>query len=81
MATVSTSVPTLVAGDKLTLAEFLLRWENMTNLKRAELIGGIVYMPTPVSVEHGDTENLASTWAGVYAASTPGCVASTMPRQ
>src|SRR5437764_15756 len=76
MASAPITVPPLVAGDRLTLGEFLQRWAARPAIKRAELIGGIVYMPSPVSIEHGDIENLVATWLGVYAAATPGCAAS-----
>jgi Uma2 family endonuclease len=48
----------------------------MPHIKRAELIGGVVYLPSPLSWSHGSTENDASTWLGVYKAATPGCAAS-----
>jgi Uma2 family endonuclease len=73
MATVvEKSVPPLVAGDKLTRAEFLRRWEAHPEIKNAELIGGIVYMASPVSVEHGDMDGDVGTWLGTYKAATPG---------
>jgi hypothetical protein len=71
-ATVERSVPPLSAGDKLTRQEFLRRWEADPEIKKAELIGGLVFMPSPVSVEHGDTEADVGTWLGVYKATTPG---------
>lgn len=67
------AVPELVAGDFLTRDEFLRRWEAMPHIKCAELIQGVVYMPSPVSVQHGDTEHHVGTWLGVYEAATPGC--------
>jgi Uma2 family endonuclease len=74
LATVDQDVPPLVFGDFLSRDEFLRRWDAMPELKRAELIRGIVYMPpSPVSWEHGGTENDVSTWLGVYKAATPGC--------
>src|SRR3954467_11172818 len=73
MATVEQEVPPLVRGDFLSRDEFLRRWEAMPEVKRAELIKGVVYMPSPVSPRHGDTENEVGTWLGVYTASTPGC--------
>jgi len=73
MATVEKRVPPLVAGDYLTRDEFLRRWEAMPELKRAELIQGVVYMPSPLGFEHGDTDHHVGTWIGVYEASTPGC--------
>ena len=39
-------------GDRLTLEEFLDRWEKMPDLMSAELIDGQVYMASPVSAEH-----------------------------
>ena len=38
-------LPPLREGDRLTREEFLRRWEAMPDLKWAELIDGIVYMP------------------------------------
>jgi Uma2 family endonuclease len=65
-------VPPLVAGDKLTRAEFLRRWEAHPEIKRAELIGGIVFMPSPVSLEHGDTHLDVGGWLFTYKLATPG---------
>ena len=48
------SPPPLRDGDRLTSDEFLRRWEAMPDLKHAELIDGIVHMPSPVSYKHGD---------------------------
>jgi hypothetical protein len=72
MATVAQRVPPLVAGDRLTRDEFLRRWEADPDIKKAELIGGIVYMSSPVSAEHGDMEGDVGTWLGTYKANTPG---------
>lgn len=60
------------AGENLTRAEFLRRWEAHPEIKNAELIGGTVYMPSPVSVEHGDMDGDVGAWLGVYRAATPG---------
>lgn len=65
-------VPPLAAGDHLTRDEFLRRWRAQPDIKRAELIGGRVYMPSPVSGEHGIMDRWVSTWLGVYEAATPG---------
>src|SRR5947209_645384 len=65
-------VPPLAAGDKLTREEFLRRWRAHPEIKNAELIGGIVYMSSPVSVDHGDVDGDVGTWLGVYKAATPG---------
>jgi Uma2 family endonuclease len=67
------SPPPLRHGDRLSREEFLRRWEAMPELKRAELIDGIVYMPSPVSDIHSDYDNRTSWWLSHYAADTPGC--------
>ena len=73
MATViEQRVPPLAAGDRLTREEFLRRWEAHPEIKNAELIGGIVYMSSPVTVEHGETEFDVGGWLSVYKAATPG---------
>jgi Uma2 family endonuclease len=73
MSTAEKAVPPLAAGDKLTRAEFLRRWEAMPKVKKAELIGGIVYLPSPLSREHAVVDCRIAVWLGTYAASTPGC--------
>ena len=47
-------VPPLEPGDRLSRAEFERRYEAMPELKKAELIEGVVYMPSPVRLRrHG----------------------------
>ncbi len=75
MSMVEQEVPLLVAGDKLTRDEFLRRWEAMPAVKFAELIGGIVYMPSPLSRGHGVPDLQVACWLGYYAAFTIGCEA------
>ena len=70
--TVKQRIPELVAGDKLTRAEFLRRWEADPEIKNAELMGGIVYMPSPVSLDHGVMDGDVGSWLGAYRAATPG---------
>lgn len=68
-----TPVPPLRAGDRLTRAEFERRYEAMPDVTKAELIEGVVYMPSPVSTdEHGAPHADTITWLGVYRAFTPG---------
>ncbi|MBI1790916.1 MAG: Uma2 family endonuclease [Acidobacteria bacterium] len=69
-----TSQP-LVAGERLSRDEFLRRWELLPHIKRAELIGGVVYMPSPVSIGHAVPDLLAGAWLANYVAATPGCEA------
>jgi Uma2 family endonuclease len=70
-------IPPLENGDQLTRPEFERRYEAMPHLKKAELIGGVVYMPSPVRHRGHGLEHIAlSTWLGVYTAATPGIEAS-----
>jgi Putative restriction endonuclease len=65
-------VPPLAAGDKLTREEFLRRWEADPEIKKAELIGGLVYMSSPVSIEDGEMEGDVGGWLSLNRAATPG---------
>jgi hypothetical protein len=63
----------------LTRPEFERRYEAMLHLKKAELIEGVVYMPSPVRHEgHGRQHFTLNWWLGGYIA-TPGVEAVTMP--
>src|SRR5262245_58447037 len=66
--------PPLRDGDRLSREEFLRRWEAMPDLKHAELIDGVVYMPSPVGRKHGDIHSCLDNWLGHYRAATVGCV-------
>jgi Uma2 family endonuclease len=60
-------------GDRLTRAEFERRYEAMPHIKKAELIEGIVHMPSPVHFEsHAEKHGQIITWLGTYYAATPG---------
>lgn len=59
-------------GDRLTRAEFERRYQTMPNLKKAELIEGVVYMGSPVRVIHGQPHAQIMTWLGTYWTATPG---------
>lgn len=69
----SQKIPPLENGDRLTRPEFERRYEAMPEVKKAELIEGVVYMPSPVRYEgHGRQHVALASWLGVYSASTPG---------
>lgn len=69
-------VPLLQPGDRLTVEEFERRYEAMPELKKAELIEGVVYMSSAVRFEdHGRPHADVMTWLGTYAAFTPEVVA------
>jgi Uma2 family endonuclease len=71
------SPPPLRDGDRLTRDEFIRRWEAMPDLKHAELIDGIVYMPSPVSKKHSRFDLVLSWWLASYEFGTPGCEAGS----
>jgi len=75
MSIVEQALLPLMGGDNLTREEFLERWWAMPLLKRAELLGGVVFMPSPVSRPHGRAEYLVAHWLGDYVLNTPGCEA------
>lgn len=65
------AVPPLRHGDRMDVAEFERRWDAMPEVKKAELIDGVVYM-TPVSAAHGVPHFNFNTWLGLYQLLTPG---------
>jgi Uma2 family endonuclease len=70
----------LEAGDHLTRPEFERRYAAMPDLKKAELIEGIVYMPAALRYrKHGKPHGDMMTWLGTYAATTPGVEAADNP--
>lgn len=65
--------PPLQAGDRLTRSEFERRYQAMPHVTKAELIEGVVYMPSPVSNEgHSSPHFDLITVLGVYRSQTPG---------
>ena len=64
--------PPLESGDRLTRHEFERRYDAMPHVKKAELIEGVVYMPTPVHLSHGKSHSWVIGWLMVYRAATPG---------
>src|SRR5580704_12546620 len=66
-------MPPLEPGDRLTREEFERRYEAMPHLKKAELIEGVVYMPSPVRHRrHGHPHFQLIGWLAAYEAATPG---------
>ncbi len=65
------SPPPLHSGDSLSRAEFERRYEAHPEIKKAELIEGVVYMSPPVRHSlHGRPHADLITWLGVYRAAT-----------
>jgi hypothetical protein len=65
-------VPPLVEGQRLDQPTFHARYEAMPPATRAELIGGVVSMPSPAGYEHGGSMVPAVVWLDRYAEHTPG---------
>lgn len=70
------SIPPLRDGDHLTRAEFERRYQAMPEVKKAELIAGVVYLPSPVSNHHAATHFDMIGLLGTYRFATPGVVGS-----
>ena len=67
------ALPPLHPGDRLSRAEFERRYLAQPDLKKAELIEGVVYMPSPIRfAQHSRPHSDIITWLGVYRAATPG---------
>ena len=65
--------PPLMAGDRLTRAEFERRYADHPEIKKAELVEGVVYVSPPVrQPQHSRPHAYLTTWAGCFVAATPG---------
>jgi Uma2 family endonuclease len=65
-------LPPLEAGDHLDQATFHARYEAMPAGLRAALIGGIVFVPSPLRSEHGVYHAMIMGWLTNYWIATPG---------
>src|SRR5262249_24787272 len=65
-------LPPLEAGDHLDQVTFHARYEAMPPDFRAELIGGVVFVPSPLRLEHGVSHALVMGWLIHYWIATPG---------
>ena len=64
--------PPLESGDHLDQKTFHEHYEAMPPETRAELIGGTVFMPSPLKRPHGRTHKLLVRWIDEYEEATPG---------
>src|SRR5438067_3493495 len=72
------AIPPLENGDRLTRPEFERRYEAMPQLKKAELIEGVVYVGSPVRYpQHSRPESDAHLWLGTYRVATPGTMTAS----
>ena len=65
-------IPPLENGDRLDQKTFHDRYEAMPEGFKAELIGGIVYVSSPLSRRHGRPHARLMGWLTAYEAATPG---------
>ncbi len=66
-------LPPLNTGDHLSRIEFERRYHAHPEIKKAELIEGVVYMPSPIHFKkQSNPHSHIITWLGVYEANTPG---------
>jgi Uma2 family endonuclease len=69
----SVKLPPLENGDRLTRDQFEKRYQAMPDVKKAELIEGVVYVASPLRFEsHAEPHSFIITWLGVYYAATSG---------
>jgi hypothetical protein len=67
------AIPPLENGDRLLRPEFERRYNALPDLKKAELIEGIVYMPAALRFRsHADPHTNLMIWLGTYKIATPG---------
>ncbi len=67
------AIPPLESGDHLTRAEFERRYNAHPEIKKAELVQGVVYVTSAVRArQHGRPHSDVIGWLSVYRAATPG---------
>ena len=74
MSTVSTTArfPSFENGDRMSRAEFHYIYDKMPDDYRAELVGGVVYVASPLKLLHGTSHVKLSGALAAYEAHTPG---------
>ncbi len=66
-------LPPLESGDRLTRVEFERRYAAMPQVKKAELIEGVVYVASPLRAKaHGKPHSDIIGWLWTYKTATPG---------
>jgi Uma2 family endonuclease len=69
----------LFNGDRLSQEEFHRRYEQCPPGFKAELIGGIVYMPSPTRSQHSEYHGELTLILGLYRVRTPGTKVGVEP--
>lgn len=79
-STATQHYPPLQSGDRLSRVEFERRYAAAPDIRKAELIEGIVYVASPLRHrQHGKPHSRVMTWLGVYQTLTPGIDLSDAP--
>ena len=79
-STAMQTYPPLQSGDRLSRVEFERRYAAASDIRKAELIEGIVYVASPLRHrQHGKPHSRVMTWLGVYQTLTPGVDLSVEP--
>ncbi|MFI5461275.1 MAG: Uma2 family endonuclease [Isosphaerales bacterium] len=66
------TLPPLVPGQHLDQPTFHERYEAMPADTLAELVGGVVYMPSPMRLDHGKSSRFVAGWLFHYECHTSG---------
>jgi Uma2 family endonuclease len=75
MATPTEQPVLLEPGDHLTREEFHRRYLARPDIKKAELIDGVVYVPSPVRIpQHARPHGFVMAWLGYYISLAPDIV-------
>lgn len=69
----NTSIPPLESGDRLSRYEFERRYAGTAQIKKAELIEGVVYVASPLRFNsHAEPHSSLIGWMWTYRIATPG---------
>jgi Uma2 family endonuclease len=73
-------IPPLENGDRLSRSEFERRYAAMPQVKKAELIEGVVCMASPLRMKsHGEPHGDITGWLWTYKTATPGVILGIEP--
>src|SRR5437868_5061313 len=65
------SIPKLYNGDHLSRLEFERRYAASPDIRKAELVEGVVYVQAALSVDHGQPHTHLTLLLATYCAYTP----------
>ena len=80
MTIATKTLTALESGDRLSREEFHQRYLERPEIKRAELVEGVVYVTSPVRANvHAEPNGCMVVWIGSYRARHPECGLVRMP--